>query len=61
MKKKLASRKFWALVTVLVTSALTLFNVDSETMLKVTALIASAGATVTYLFVQGKLDGKDEE
>lgn len=59
MKKKLTSRKFWALLTVLVTSTLTLFGADGETVTKVIALISASGATITYLLVQGKLDEKD--
>lgn len=60
MMKKLTSRKFWALVTVLVTSVLAVFNVDNETITKVTALIASASATIIYLLVQGSIDKKEE-
>lgn len=59
MRNKLTSRKFWALVAVLATSFLTLFNFDNETMIKVTALITSAGATIAYLFIQGSLDKND--
>ena len=59
MKHKLTSRKFWALVAIVVTSALTLFNVDNDTITKVVALITSAGATIAYLFVQGRLDDKE--
>lgn len=59
MRKKLVSRKFWALFTVLVTSVLAVFNVDNETITKVTALIASASATIIYLLVQGSIDKKE--
>lgn len=59
MMKKLVSRKFWALFIVLVTSVLSIFNVDNETITKVTALIASASATITYLLVQGSIDKKE--
>jgi hypothetical protein len=59
MIRKLTSRKFWALVTVLVTSILVLFDTDVETITQVTALITATGTTVAYLFVQGKLDDKD--
>ena len=59
MIKKLTSRKFWSLVTVLVLSVVSLFDVDSETMTKVTALITSASATIIYLLVQGSLDKKE--
>jgi hypothetical protein len=59
MIRKLTSRKFWAMVTVLVTSILVLFDTDVETITQVTALITATGTTVAYLFVQGKLDDKD--
>ena len=58
MIKKLTSRKFWSLVTVLVISFISLFDVDSETLTKVTALITSASATIIYLLVQGSIDKK---
>ena len=58
MREKLTSRKFWALVTVLVGSLLTLFHADAETASQVTALITSASAVITYLFVQGSIDKK---
>ena len=59
MKQKLISRKFWVLVTMLVTSILVLFDAKTETVTEVTAIIGLTGATITYLLVQGKLDEKD--
>lgn len=59
MIRKLTSRKFWAMVTVLVTSILVLFDTDVEMITQVTALITATGTTIAYLFVQGKLDDKD--
>lgn len=58
MIKKLTSRKFWSLVTVLVISFVSLFDVDAETLTKMTALITSASATIIYLLVQGSIDKK---
>lgn len=60
MRRKLTSRKFWALVTVLVTSVLMMFDADSEVITQVTALLTALGATVAYLFVEGKIDKRDK-
>lgn len=56
MMKKFTSRKFWAMVAVLVTNVLLLLNVDSETITQVVALVMSGGAVIAYIFVQGKID-----
>lgn len=54
--RKIGSRKFWGLVSVLVASNLILFGVDAETTEKITAIIAQLGALVTYLIVEGGID-----
>lgn len=58
MRQKLTSRKFLALVTVLVSTTLVMFKADSETVTQVTALITATSAVVSYLFVQGNIDSK---
>ncbi len=57
-KKKLSSRKFWSLLAVFVTALLVMFNLDSVTIEKVTAMITAGGAVVTYILVEGNIDAK---
>ena len=57
-KKKLSSRKFWSLLAVFVTALLVMFNLDSVTIEKVTAMITAGGAVVVYILVEGNIDAK---
>lgn len=57
-KKKLGSRKFWSLLAVFVTALLVMFNLDSVTIEKVTAMITAGGAVVVYILVEGNIDAK---
>lgn len=54
--RKLASRKFWALVAALAGTIMILFNLDEDMIVKVTAVIGGFGAIVTYIFVEGSND-----
>ena len=58
MIKKLGSRKFWALVATFVTSLLVIFGVGEADITKITAIITSAGAVITYILVEGNIDAK---
>ena len=55
-KGKLSSRKFWALVAILVTSILVLFGVNSEVQVQITALITALGGVAIYIFGESKVD-----
>jgi len=57
-KRKLGSRKFWSLLAVFVTALLVMFNLDSVTIEKVTAMITAGGAVVVYILVEGNIDAK---
>ena len=57
-KRKLGSRKFWSLLAVFVTALLVMFNLDSVTIEKVTAMITAGGAVVAYILVEGNIDAK---
>jgi hypothetical protein len=57
-KKKLSSRKFWALVATFAASMLVLFGVGEADITKITALITAAGSAIAYIFAEGNVDAK---
>ena len=48
-KAKLTSRKFWAAVAAFVSALLVFFNVDTESMERIVALIGAFGSLVAYV------------
>ena len=56
LKKKLGSRKFWALVAVFITSILIIFGVGEADITKVAAIVTSGGAVVTYILAEASID-----
>lgn len=56
-KRKLSSRKFWALIAALVTSWMVLFGVDAGVQMKVIAILGNTGAVVAYILSEGYVDG----
>lgn len=59
--RKLASRKFWALVAALGTSVLVAVGAGEETVVQVTGVIGAVGAVIAYIFAEAYVDGKREE
>lgn len=59
--KKLASRKFWALIAGFVASLLIAFNADNETITKVTGVITAFGSIAVYTFAEAYIDAKAVE
>lgn len=57
-KKKLTSRKWWTAIIGVVISLMVLFNVDSETTERITALITAVSSAVAYTLAEGFVDGK---
>lgn len=57
-KRKLASRKFWALLAGLVTSGLVLMNVPDNEIAEVVAVIGAFGSVVGYMLAEAYVDGK---
>lgn len=55
-KKKLSSRKFWALVATFITSVLVVFGASQGSIEKVAAIITSGGAVVAYILAEGSID-----
>ncbi|MDP4096882.1 hypothetical protein OIN60_08870 [Paenibacillus sp. P96] len=59
-KRKLASRKFWALLAGLVTAGLALFGYssDSDVTVKIVGLIGAFGSTAIYMLSEAYVDGQ---
>ena len=55
-KKKLSSRKFWAMVAALVLSILTAFGIPQMTIEQVVVIISGIGALVAYMLAEGSVD-----
>ncbi|MDR9852879.1 hypothetical protein RJP21_04595 [Paenibacillus sp. VCA1] len=56
MKKKLSSRKFWALLAALATSILTAAGAGENVTLQVTGVIGAFGACIAYMLAEGAAD-----
>lgn len=64
-KRKLSSRKFWALLAAFATSVLAVSGAGENVTLQVTGVIGAVGACVAYILAEAatdvsKDDGKDE-
>lgn len=57
-KKKLSSRKFWALLAGLATSAMVLMNVSDNTATQVVAIIGAFGSVAVYMLSEAYVDGQ---
>lgn len=55
-KRKLSSRKFWALLAALATSVLTATGAGESVTLQVTGVIGAVGACVAYMLAEGLAD-----
>lgn len=60
-KRKLTSRKWWTAIIGVVISLMVLFNVDSATTERITALITAVSSAVAYTVSEGFVDGKAAE
>jgi len=64
-KRKLSSRKFWALLAAFATSVLAASGAGENVTLQVTGVIGAVGACVAYILAEAATDvnkdeGKDE-
>lgn len=59
--KKLASRKFWAGVTGVITPILVLFKMPESEIATVVALITACGSVIAYIFAESAVDVAREE
>lgn len=55
-KRKLSSRKFWALLAALATSVLAAAGAGESVTLQVTGVIGAVGACVAYILAEGLSD-----
>ena len=57
-KRKLGSRKFWALLAALIGTVLIFFNYDQASIEKIVALFGAFGSVIVYILVEGNVDSK---
>lgn len=55
-KRKLGSRKFWALIAGFVSSLLVVFNFNGNTAVQITAVITAFGSIAVYIFAEASVD-----
>lgn len=55
-KRKIGSRKFWALVVGVATSVLVLVGAGEETSLQITGLITAVGSVIVYMLAEAHVD-----
>lgn len=55
-KRKLSSRKFWALVAGVATSVLVLLGAGDEAIVKVAGLITATGSVIVYMLAEAHVD-----
>lgn len=60
-KRKLSSRKFWALVAGVATSVMVLAGAGEDTTTKVVGLIGAIGSVVAYMFAEAYTDGQNKD
>jgi siroheme synthase (precorrin-2 oxidase/ferrochelatase) len=64
-KRKLGSRKFWALAAGVATSVLVLVGAGEDTAVKITGVISAVGTVVVYILAEATIDaankGSDED
>lgn len=59
-KRKLSSRKFWAMVVAVGTSVLAAAGASDDTTVKVTGIISAVGACVVYMLAEAYTDGSNK-
>lgn len=58
-RRKLSSRKFWALVAGFSSSLYIFITHDEQTAVQIAAIITAGGSVVAYLFAEGITDSKN--
>ena len=56
LKKKLSSRKLWAMVAGIVTGLAMVFGLDENTINTVAGAVVSVMSVITYIVTEGKID-----
>lgn len=60
-RRKLTSRKFWALLAGLATSVMAFAGADENVILQVTGVIGAVGSCVGYMLAEGIADGSGSD
>jgi hypothetical protein len=60
-KRKLSSRKFWAMVAALILSVLTAFGIPQLTAEQVVVIVSGIGGLVVYMLAESKVDAASAE
>jgi len=60
-KKKLASRKFWALVAAVATSVIVLVGAGEDVAVKITGVITTVGAVAVYILAEAHVDASSNQ
>lgn len=55
-KRKLSSRKLWALIAGFVSSLLVAFNINDNTIVQVTGVISAFGSVAVYVLAEASVD-----
>ncbi len=55
-RKKLSSRKFWAMTTGVAVSTMVVFDVNQEAITKVTGLLTSVSVLIAYILAESSVD-----
>lgn len=59
-KRKLGSRKFWALAAGVATSVLVLVGAGEDTAVKITGVISAVGTVVVYILAEATVDAANK-
>ena len=57
-KRKLSSRKLWAMVAGIVTGLAMVFGLDEGTISSVAGAVVSVASVVSYIITEGKVDAE---
>ena len=59
-KRKLSSRKFWALVVTFVTAILLAFNFSESDAVQITSIITAGGSVIAYILGESYVDANNK-
>ena len=60
-KKKLSSRKFWALVSALIIAVVVLCVTDAGTIERITSVVGAFLSVAVYIFCEASIDKESKE
>lgn len=61
LKRKLSSRKFWALLAGFIGSLLVVFNVGDNDIAQVTGVVTAFGSVAVYILAEASVDKANKE